>query len=108
MPWIKLFDSLAQAQAKIPVRKATAVVVQGQEICVAHTAAGFFAVENSCPHLGDALSRGTTNYLNEIVCPWHSYRFNLATGQECQHRTRPLKRFALEIREDGLYIELPD
>jgi len=84
------------------------VAVAGQEICLAHTQAGLFAVENACPHLGDALSRGTTNYLNEIICPWHSYRFHLGTGEECRGRTRPLKRFDLEAREDGLYVQMPD
>ncbi|QHL87112.1 Rieske 2Fe-2S domain-containing protein [Nibribacter ruber] len=108
MAWIKIFESEAAAKSAIPVTKARAVVVQGQEICVAHTAAGLFAVDNVCPHLGDALSRGTTNYLNEIICPWHSYRFHLQTGEECRGRTQPLKRYALETREDGLYVEVPE
>ncbi|WP_207435859.1 Rieske (2Fe-2S) protein [Sabulibacter ruber] len=108
MQWIKLFESEAQAKAQISQTKAKAYVVQGQEICIAHTPAGLFAVENVCPHLGDALSRGTTNYLNEIICPWHSYRFHLVTGEECKGRTRPLKRFPLEIREDGVYVQFPE
>lgn len=107
MPWIKIFESSAAAKAAVPLSKTTAVTVQGQEICVAHTPAGLFAVENSCPHLGDSLSRGTTNYLNEIICPWHSYRFQLETGAECRGRTRPLVRYPLEEREDGLYVQLP-
>ncbi|MFC6997883.1 Rieske (2Fe-2S) protein [Rufibacter roseus] len=104
MGWIKIFESEAAAKQQIPLTKATALVVNGQEICIAHTSAGLFAVKNACPHLGDSLSRGTTNYLNEIVCPWHSYRFHLATGEECQGRTKPLQRYPLEAREDGLFL----
>jgi len=106
MQWIKLFESEAEAKSKIPLAKATLVVVSGQEICVAHTQAGLFAVNNACPHLGDSLSRGTTNYLNEIVCPWHSYRFHLATGEECQGRTKPLRHYPLQVREEGVFISL--
>ncbi|WP_205503018.1 Rieske (2Fe-2S) protein [Rufibacter psychrotolerans] len=108
MPWIKLFNSEAEAKAQVALTKAKAVLADGREICLAHTPAGLFAVENLCPHLGDALSRGTTNYLNEIICPWHSYRFHLATGEECKGRTRPLQRFPLETREDGVYVHLPE
>ncbi|AKQ46104.1 Rieske (2Fe-2S) protein [Rufibacter radiotolerans] len=108
MAWIKIFESEADAQTQVPLTRTKALVVGGQEICLAHTPAGIFAVENTCPHLGDALSRGTTNYLNEIICPWHSYRFHLISGEECRGRTRPLKRFELETREDGVYVQLPD
>ncbi|ALI97960.1 Rieske (2Fe-2S) protein [Rufibacter tibetensis] len=108
MQWIKLFDSEDEAKKQIPVTRSIAVVAAGQEICIAHTPSGLFAVENLCPHLGDALSRGTTNYLNEIICPWHSYRFHLISGEECKGRTRPLKRFTLETREGGVYVEVPE
>lgn len=104
MEWIKIFESDAAAKATIPLTKAALVVAGNKEICVAHTQAGLFAINNACPHLGDSLSRGTTNYLNEIVCPWHSYRFNLATGQECQGRTQALHRYPLESRPDGVYV----
>lgn len=104
MQWIKIFENEVAAKTKIPLTKSIAVVIAGHEICVAHTHAGLFAVTNACPHLGDSLSRGTTNYLNEIICPWHSYRFHLQTGEECQGRTKPLQRYPLEIRADGVFI----
>jgi nitrite reductase/ring-hydroxylating ferredoxin subunit len=108
MQWIKLFDSEAEAKTQIPVTRSKAMVVAGKEICLAHAPSGLYAVDNLCPHLGDALSRGTINYLNEIICPWHSYRFHLVTGEECKGRTRPLERFPLEIREDGVFVQMPD
>jgi nitrite reductase/ring-hydroxylating ferredoxin subunit len=102
----KLFSSLAAAKAAIPLYKARLLVLDGHRICLAHTAAGLFAVEDTCPHLGESLSKGTTNYLNEIVCPWHSYRFNLSTGAECKYRTHNLKTFVIHQEEDGIYIEI--
>lgn len=78
--------------------------VGARRICIAHTALGFAAVADTCPHLGESLSKGNTNYLNEVICPWHGYRFNLVHGQECEQRTEPLVVHKIELREDGLFL----
>ena len=105
--WLKIYDSAEEAVSKVPVRKAQQLQVEGRTICLAHTQKGFFAVDDACPHLGYSLSRGTTNYLNEVVCPWHSYRYNLENGRECEYRTRSAVTYPVEIRADGVYIGLP-
>ena len=43
-------------------------------------AAGVHAVENKCPHLGLPLGRGKIEG-DEIVCPFHGSRFNVASGE---------------------------
>lgn len=105
--WQKVYNSVAEATEKVPLRKLQKLVLEGREICLAHTQAGLFAVADACPHLGYSLSRGTTNYLNEVICPWHSYRFNLESGKECEYRSRNAVTYPVEVREDGLYIGLP-
>lgn len=105
--WHKIYNSAAEAAQKVPVRKLQKLEVDGREICFAHSQTGFFAVADACPHLGYSLSRGTTNYLNEVICPWHSYRYNLGSGKECEYRSRNAITYPLEAREDGLYIGLP-
>jgi nitrite reductase/ring-hydroxylating ferredoxin subunit len=56
--------------------------------------------------LGESLSKGKVNYLGEVVCPWHSYRYDLSTGEECAGRGVPARCYPLEIRENGLWIGL--
>ncbi|KAA5549556.1 Rieske (2Fe-2S) protein [Adhaeribacter rhizoryzae] len=106
MAWHKIFNSTAEAMAAIPTNKPKLFIIEGQRICLARTAAGFFAVDDECPHLGESLSKGTTNYLNEVVCPWHSYRYSLANGAECKYRTRSVKTYPTKQEADGLYIEV--
>lgn len=105
----KLFDSREQAEWALPLGKPQKLRVAGREegICLVRTRAGIFAVADACPHLGDSLSRGTTNYLNEVVCPWHSYRFSLTNGEECEKRTRRLPVYAVQIEPTGIFIQLP-
>lgn len=102
--WHKVFDSEEDASAQVPLRKLQRFDLDGRAVCFAHTPDGFFALDDACPHLGYSLSRGTTNYLNEVICPWHSYRYNLANGRECDYRTRNAVLHPVEIRKDGLYI----
>ena len=108
MEWVKIFDSEEDAKAAVPVTKAKQLRVNGEKICLAHTQNGFYAIADSCPHLGESLSKGTTNYLNEVVCPWHSYRYHLISGAECKNRTRHARTFPVEKRDDGLYLGVPE
>ncbi|WP_347158143.1 Rieske (2Fe-2S) protein [Pontibacter chitinilyticus] len=105
--WHRVFTSEAEAKASLPLRQMRQYELDGQEVCLAHTFAGFFALKDACPHLGHSLSKGTTNYLNEVICPWHSYRYNLASGRECDYRSRSAVTYPVEVRADGLYIGLP-
>jgi len=104
--WHKVFHSLEEAKEQVPQRHLKRFDIEGQAICFAHTFAGFFAITDVCPHLGHSLSRGTTNYLNEVICPWHSYRFDLEKGKECDYRTRNATTYPVDIRTDGIYIGL--
>lgn len=88
----------------MPLGKTQLLIARDQRICLAHTNQGFFAIDDACPHMGESLTKGTTNYLNEVVCPWHNHRFSLTTGAECKARTAPAKLHKIELREDGLYL----
>ncbi len=104
----KLFNSLTEAEQALPLGKPQKLWVMGRAdaICLIRNRAGIFAVSDVCPHLGESLSKGTTNYLNEVVCPWHSYRFSLVNGQECNNRTTNLKTYTIDLRPDGVYLQL--
>jgi nitrite reductase (NADH) small subunit/3-phenylpropionate/trans-cinnamate dioxygenase ferredoxin subunit len=42
----------------------------------------FFAIDDSCPHQGASLGEGTLHE-GRVICPWHSWIFELRTG-ECR------------------------
>lgn len=58
--------------------------------------------------MGVSLSEGRINYLNELICPLHCYRYKLQTGQECQNRITDVETYEVELNEDGLFIYLPE
>ncbi|MFM6923185.1 MAG: Rieske (2Fe-2S) protein, partial [Polynucleobacter victoriensis] len=52
-----------------------------------------------------SLSKGKINFMGEIVCPWHGYRFNLKTGV-CAERYPDLPVYEVKIDEEGFFIGL--
>lgn len=71
------------------------VDIAGRAICVVRTDDSYYALNDTCPHHGASLSRGTVGgtmvasapqtyeYGKEngiIRCPWHGWEFELASG----------------------------
>lgn len=50
--------------------------------------AGFVAVQSFCPHMEGPLFQGTRAG-DEIVCPWHRWRFSLRTGRLLEAQSAP-------------------
>ena len=72
------FVEIARA-SDLPVGGIKAVVIGDRKIALYHTADGFFASDNVCPHRGGPLDEGDL-IGSEIVCPWHLWGFDVITG----------------------------
>ncbi|MCW5910588.1 MAG: Rieske 2Fe-2S domain-containing protein [Cyclobacteriaceae bacterium] len=104
MNWVKIFNSLQEAQSRLTENKPQLVVAGSIRICLVMRGDQFFAVSNRCTHNGESLSKGRVNFSNEIVCPWHGYQFDLRTGREYRQRSADLETFPVKIEADGVYI----
>lgn len=80
------------------------ILVAGKSICLARQGNKLYGVTALCPHAGGALCNGYIDKLGNIVCPVHHYRFQLGTGRNISGEGYHLKTFAIEEREDGIYI----
>lgn len=104
MQWIKIFPDEAVARTRIQNDKPQLVVIGEKRICLVIHNNQFFAVQDRCTHNGDSLSKGHINYLGEVICPWHNYRFSLQTGRESSSRSVDLISYPVKINEDGFFI----
>jgi len=55
------------------------VVVDGRAVALFRDGASIVAFEDACPHAGAPLSSGICKD-GEVVCSWHGFRFEAATG----------------------------
>ena len=106
MEWIKIFDADEKRLESIALNNPQLLLVRGKRICLVHGEGQWLAVEDTCPHKGESLSKGLVNYLGEVVCPWHGHRFNLKSGREGEQRSRDLETYPVRLDEEGLFIGL--
>ena len=102
--WIKLFASLEAANNRVALGKVTTIDVGKKKVCVAHTAEGFFAVNDKCPHNGASLGNGFCTDQGSVVCPVHRYHFDLKTGRAKSGGGDYVQPYPIEVREDGIFI----
>src|SRR5688572_3909483 len=102
--WIKVFSSDGEARARILPDRPQLLILAGKRICLVLHENEFFAVQDTCTHNGESLSKGRVNFLGDIVCPWHGYRFNLQSGRATDSSSPDLTTFPVKVDATGFYI----
>lgn len=93
-------------ESSLAVNKPRLLLIGGKRICLLRTPEGVLAVADTCTHNGESLSKGSLNYLGEIVCPWHGHRFNMRTGRESEERSADLTVYPVKAGDDGVFVGL--
>ena len=76
----------------------------GERVLLVNHGGNICALSGQCTHLDAPLEEGMI-IGNEIICPWHHARFRIDSGEAAAAPAfEPLKRFAVEKREDRLVV----
>ncbi|XP_053265007.1 Rieske domain-containing protein [Podarcis raffonei] len=70
----------------------TTVVIHDREVVVFYHDGRFYALDCRCYHTGGPLHEGDIEDINGqpcIICPWHSYKITLATGEGLYQAINP-------------------
>ncbi len=65
----------------------------------------FFAREVACKHQNWDLTTGPVKG-DILTCPRHGWAYNIRTGECLNHDSTPLRRYALKVEGDEIYISL--
>lgn len=111
------------ALSEIPPGARKLVEAAGRPIVVFNVDGRLFAISNRCPHAGGSLVHGKQVGLLEsaepgsyrysrkgeiIRCPWHSWEFDLATGQSwCDPSTVRVRNYAVAVEPGAKLVEGP-
>ena len=66
-------DEIAPGQGRL-------VEVNDKEIALFNVDGSFFAIDNTCAHVGGPLSEGELDG-TRVTCPWHGGIFDVTTGE---------------------------
>jgi 3-phenylpropionate/trans-cinnamate dioxygenase ferredoxin subunit len=111
------------AADEIPPGGRKLVEVNGRAVVVFNLGGEFFALNNRCPHRGGSLCKGVTVGLvqssepgdyrvsrkGEIIrCPWHSWEFDIRTGQSrCDPGKVRTRRYEVAVEAGATLVEGP-
>ena len=108
----------------VPEESGLLVRLGGYEVGVFRLHDGYVAYENVCLHQGGpvcsgvvigkveqvlrddktvAFERESTEEIH-VICPWHGWEYDLATGECATDRRLRLRRFEVEVVGDELYV----
>lgn len=79
----------------------------GHEIALFRNGEVVSALDNQCPHAGAALCGGFTDG-KIVVCPWHGWEFEIATGKGLSVDGIDAETFRVVVEEGIVKVELPD
>jgi 3-phenylpropionate/trans-cinnamate dioxygenase ferredoxin component len=99
--WVRVADTDA-----CPSGKLKGVMANGQAVVLANVDGRLCALEDQCSHEAYPLSDGELDGGN-VVCRYHGARFDACSGaRKSLPAVRPVKAYAVEVRDDGIYLDL--
>lgn len=79
----------------------------GDAIVLARWEGEIFALEDRCSHQDFPLSDGEIDRGGRIECVLHGAKFDLRTGRAVQlPAIAPVRTYPVEVRDDGIYLEV--
>ncbi len=80
------------------------VEVSGKKIALFNLEGSFYAIDDTCPHVGGPLSEGEIQG-EKVICPWHGSIFNIKTGEVFGPPART-EVASYNVRVEGTDIEV--
>jgi len=77
----------------------------GKVFCLGNIEGELHALNGICPHRGGPLGQGWVEG-ESVVCPWHSWSFNLKTGIAEHPVKQQVRVYPLIVEGDDVLVEL--
>ena len=91
---------------ELPEGRVKPVTLGTKTLALTHHDGQYGALDNHCPHQGGPLGEGSIE--NGLLrCPWHGWDYCPTTGK-APGFDDGVETFAVEVRDDGVYVGLPE
>ena len=102
------FQTVARV-GEIPEGEGRCFEVAGRLIAVFQVGGVYSAIYDTCPHMGASLSTGYVEN-GGVTCPWHAWRFCVASGTWLDNPQSSLRQevFATRVIGDEIQVKVPE
>ena len=87
----------------LPPGSCRTVDAGSRQIAIANLEGEIHALDNTCPHAGGPLGEGTIEG-QDLICPWHGWRFDLTSGACRFNASLTQKRYPVEIQGESIRV----
>lgn len=94
------------ALADVPPDSAMEVMVRGEPYAICNVRGTITALSGVCPHAGGPLGQGTISK-GRIVCPFHMWAFDCATGRHEFAASLRVPSFETRVEGGDVFIDVP-
>ena len=92
--------------AQFPPGRGRRVQVNGTAVAVFRVGERWFALQDSCPHMGASLADGKLDG-EQVVCHWHEWKFDLLSGQGDEREWARARVYEVRIDGDQVLLRPP-
>lgn len=91
-------DDLAPGEKRL-------MTIRQRKVLVMRVGDDVYAFQNACPHKAAPLDEGLLHVgRREIICPWHRYRFDLASGASITNPAMVCTHYPVDVRDGSVYV----
>ncbi len=91
----------------LPAGEVKVLTVGKKFVAVFHTADGWFAIDDCCPHAGASLAGGHVEG-GVVTCPWHAWRFRLSDGAWADNPKVKTGCYTVTVTADEVRVDVPE
>lgn len=99
---------LVDTTENLPSGSLKNITAGGKEILVANVSGNYYAINNICNHAGAELHEGAIFNDKELVCPWHSAKWNVETGELIwfPQKLKNQETYQIVVENNNIYVEI--
>jgi nitrite reductase (NADH) small subunit/3-phenylpropionate/trans-cinnamate dioxygenase ferredoxin subunit len=81
------------------------VTVGGKLLALFYTGGQYYAIDDTCPHMGASLGGGWVED-GVVTCPWHAWRFRLRDGAWADNPRLKIGCYPLRVEGDEVQVQV--
>ena len=81
------------------------VDADGKKIALFYTNGKFYAIDNTCKHMGGPLGEGELED-HTVACPWHGWKYNIETGANLVMPNIKVNTYNVIVEDNDVKVEV--
>jgi nitrite reductase (NADH) small subunit len=81
------------------------VSVNGKLVALFCDGGSYFAIDDTCPHMGASLAGGFVEG-GIVTCPWHAWRFRLTDGAWADYSRIKIGCYPVRVEGDAVQVQV--